>query len=172
MITSSLFFENRPTTYLLALSPRSLTDTLCLQVLLFAVSLNKRIVPVLIDTVPPNHLPEPLQTLEIIDFRAAGRSLATSPARRLLQTLHHEADYHRTHTQLLVKALQWERQLRDPALLLGGEELAWYQRWLVGARLRSRHCPIQLQTLYVTESTRSSEQPALAQGLDWLKRWL
>jgi hypothetical protein len=159
--------------YLLVLSPQSLADAGCLQGLLFALSMNKRIVPVLCATVSLDQLPEPLQTLEMIDLRAIAFPLEQSLAgRQILQTLHHEADYHQAHTQLLIKALGWERQQRDPALLLGGEELAWYQRWLVGARLRSRHCPIQLQTLYVTESIRSSEQPALAQGLDWLKRWL
>ena len=160
--------------YVLVLSPRSLTDTLCLQGLLFAVSLNKRIVPVLIDTVPLDRLPEPLQTLKIIDFRAAGRSLGVSPAGQLLQTLRHEADYHRTHTQLLVKALQWDRQLRDPALLLQDQDLAQFQHWLRIANGRSPHRPIQLQRLYVAESARDRSQPGspAAEEPSWLQRWL
>jgi hypothetical protein len=159
--------------YMLVLSPRSLADICCLQGLLFALSMNKRIVPVLAEAVSTEHLPEPLQILEIPDLRTISYPLEQSlVGHQILQTLHHEADYHEAHTQLLTKALQWERQRRDPALLLYGEELAWYQRWLVVARGRSRHCPIQLQTLYIAESARSNEQPALAQGLTWLKRWL
>lgn len=158
--------------YVMVLSPRSITNAHCLQGLLFALSLNKRIVPVLTETVPTDHLPEPLQNLATIDLRTTTFPLEQSQAGdQLLQTLRHEADYHQAHTQLLLKALQWERQLRDPTLLLQGEDLVWYQRWLPGANRRSRHCPIQLQTLYVVESARRSPS-AQSQSRQWLKRWL
>lgn len=162
-------------TYLLVLTPRSLVDALCLQGLLFALSMNKRIVPVLAETVPADHLPEPLQTLEAIDLRTSVPPLAqTAEGRRLVQTLHHEADNYQTHTQLLVKALRWERQQRDPALLLKGEDLARYQRWLAEANRRSHPQPIQLQTLYVVESVRhwGDRGDVVTQGTAWLKRWL
>ncbi|WOD41714.1 TIR domain-containing protein [Nodosilinea sp. E11] len=161
--------------YLLVLTPGSLADALCLQGLLFALSMNKRILPVLAETVPTDRLPEPLQTLEAIDLRTSAPSLGdTDGGRQLLQTLHHEADYHHTHTQLLVKALRWERQLRDSSLLLRGKELAVYQHWLVGANQRSRYQPLKLQTLYILESTRQwrDRSDAVSQGVDWLKRWL
>jgi hypothetical protein len=155
--------------YVLVLSPRSLADACCLQGLLFALSLNKRIVPLLVETVPTEHLPEPLQTLKIIDLQSAITAREpTASTRQMLQTLHHDADYHRTHTQLLVKALEWERQRRDPALLLQGDNLTWYQNWLAVAQARSHHRPIQLQTLYVSESVRHDYDL----GPGWLKRWL
>ncbi|MGG6237012.1 toll/interleukin-1 receptor domain-containing protein [Nodosilinea sp. AN01ver1] len=161
--------------YLLVITPRSLADALCLQGLLFAISMHKRIVPVLAETVPANRLPEPLQTLEAIDLRASQPPLAqTDEGRQLLQTLHHQANHYQTHTQLLVKALHWERQRRDPALLLQGKELAAYQRWLAEANRRSQPQPIQLQTLYVTESNRhwGDRGNVVTQGGGWLKRWL
>ncbi|MEA5450151.1 toll/interleukin-1 receptor domain-containing protein [Leptolyngbya sp. CCNP1308] len=170
--------------YVLALSPRALADVFCLQGLLFALSLNKRVVPVLIETVPVHRLPEPLQTLEVIDLRARSAPLAqTTGARQLLHTLHLAADYYHDHTQLLLRALEWERQRRNPALLLQGDELTQYQHWLVQANgqfakrsgtdservsvSESHHRPIQLQTLYVAESARQGS--AVSQG--WLKRW-
>lgn len=161
--------------YLLVLTPRSLTDALCLQGLLFALSMNKRIVPVLAETVPSDRLPEPLQTLGAIDLRTSVLPLGqTAEGLQLVQMLHHEAHDYQTHTQLLVKALQWERQRRDPSLLLRGEELAGYQRWLAGANGRSQPQPIQLQTLYVAESARcwSDRGDVDTQGVGWLKRWL
>lgn len=161
--------------YLLVLTPRSMVDVGCLQGLLFALSMNKRIVPVLAEAVPSTRLPEPLQTLEIIDFRTLAPPLGrTHPGRKLVQTLHHDASFHQAHTQLLVKALQWERQLRDPGLLLRGKELAGYQRWLAGATQRSRYRPIQLQSLYVAESARQGgdREDIITQGTGWLKRWL
>ncbi len=161
--------------YVLVLSPYTLADVFCLQGLLFALSLNKRIVPVLIETISAHHLPEPLQTLETIDLRNRSLPLAqTDGGRQLLQTLHHAADYHHAHTQLLVRALQWERQQRHPDLLLQGDELAQYQRWLVQANGRSYHRPIQLQILYIAESARHrpSQGNAVALGLSWIRRWL
>lgn len=156
--------------YVLVLSPRSLADACCLQGLLFALSMNKRIVPLLAETVPTEHLPEPLQTLEMIHLQSASPALGLSRGdRQLLQTLHHDADYHRTHTQLLVKALAWERQRHDPALLLTGNPLDFYQRWLALAQGRSHHRPIQLQALYVAESVRHAQAPP---GIGWLRRWL
>ena len=156
--------------YVLVLSPRSLADACCLQGLLFALSMNKRIVPLLAETVPSEHLPEPLHTLEMIHLQ--GPTLAqgqTAAGRQLLRTLGHDADYHRAHTQLLVKALAWERQGRDPALLLTGKPLEFYQQWLALAQGRSHHRPIQLQALYVAESARHYRQP---QAPGWLRRWL
>ncbi len=145
--------------YVLVLSPRSLADACCLQGLLFALSMNKRIVPLLAETVPPERLPEPLQTLEMIDLQGDALALGqTAAGRQMLQILGSDADYHRIHTRLLVKALEWERQQRDPALLLQGDRLTWYQNWLAVAQGRSHHRPIQLQALYVAESARQHSQ--------------
>ena len=161
--------------YLLVLSPQALADACCLQGLLFALSLNKRILPVLVASVPPGHLPEPLQALEVLDLRTISQPLDQSPpGRQLLATLGHQADYHHHHTELLLKALQWERQQRDPELLLAGADLAHYQRWWMVAQARSHHGPLQLQNLYLAESRRlwASRSDVIAQGVDWLKRWL
>ncbi len=159
--------------YLLVLSPAALADDHCLQGLLFALSMNKRILPVMAESVALDHLPEPLQALDMLDLPSAPPPLSqTTQGRHIVATLHHEADYHQAHTQLLTRALQWERHLRDPGLLLQGAALVWYQRWLFGARDRSHHGPIYLQNLYVVESARHSDQPSFSQSLDWVKRWL
>jgi hypothetical protein len=161
--------------YLLVLSPQSLTDTLCLQGLLFALSMNKRIVPLLAETVALEHLPEPLQTLEIVDLRAITPPLDQKPVGcHLLNILRHDADYHQVHTQLLLQALRWERGRRAPALLLQGGDLDWYRRWLDAGMMRSHYRPIYLQTLYVAESARhwAAQGNPGAQGRGWLKRLL
>jgi hypothetical protein len=157
--------------YLLALSPRSLSDACCLQGLLFALSMNKRIVPLLVETVPADRLPEPLQTLKAIDLRPGlGQGAEGEGISQLLQVLRYGADYYQAHARLMAQALQWERQSRDPALLLRGAELAQYQRWLAVAQRRSQHRPIQLQSLYLAESHRYWGRVPLV--TPWLKRWL
>ena len=49
--------------YVILLSSHTLQNALCLQGLLFALSMNKRILPVLLDTVEVDHLPDPLRTI-------------------------------------------------------------------------------------------------------------
>lgn len=159
--------------YLLVLSPAALTDDCCLQGLLFALSMNKRILPIMAEPVAPDQLPEPLHALAMLDLPTPPQPLSQTPqGRQIVARLHHEADYHQAHTHLLTRALEWERHQRDPGLLLQGADLVWYQRWLVGAKARSHYGPIYLQNLYVAESARHSEQPSLNQSLDWVKRWL
>jgi hypothetical protein len=157
--------------YVLAVSPRSLADTYCLQGLLFALSLNKRIVPVQVAAVPVQHLPEPLQGLPMIDGIAV-ESSSVAPS-SLVSTLLDAADYHQAHTDLLVRALRWERASRQPSLLLQGADLQRYQRWLGTAQGRSPYSPIRLQTFYVAESVRQrrDRMPSSLRRLTGLGRW-
>jgi hypothetical protein len=143
--------------------------------------MNKRIVPVLLSTVDADHLPEPLQGMPWVDLRGARTPLSTTNAgRQLVQILHHEADYHRTHTQLLLAALRWERQQRHPSGLLSPQASRTYQRWLQTAQHRSRHRPIYLQELLVTASLgqtatatpSDSPRQILAQLTEQMKTWL
>lgn len=138
--------------YVIVLSPQAMQNASCLQGLLFALSMNKRIVPVLLNTVETQSLPDPLQTLAWVDLRGAKPPLGESAAgRQLVQTLRHEADYHRTHTQLLLAALNWERQQRHPDSLLPKADLAFYQRWLTTARQHPHYPPIYLQELFISQ---------------------
>ncbi|MGF1567802.1 MAG: toll/interleukin-1 receptor domain-containing protein [Nodosilinea sp.] len=134
--------------YVILLSPQALRDVYCLQGLLFALSLNKRIVPVQLQTITIQPLPEPLQTLNWLDLNAQSEQ-GDCP---LQATLQRDAAYHHTHTQLLIKALQWERQWRNPDLLMHGADLVESQQWFMAAQQRSKYRPIQLQGLYMAES--------------------
>ena len=132
------------------LSPRSIRQTLCLQGLLFALSLNKPIVPVLIDAVEPDQLPIPLQRLPCIDLQTAAAPLAKTPAgQQLVEALTHDARYRRAHKLLLVQSLRWERQYRNPCLLLRSTCLNQYSRWLDAAHRHPRYPALRLQRLFI-----------------------
>ena len=162
--------------FMILLSPQALQDTLCLQGLLFALSMNKRIVPVQVEALDLARLPEPLQTIPRVNLRQPQLPLSQSDGgRQLLHRLRHQADYHRWHTQLLIKALTWERQGRSPALLLQGQELCHYHQWTRKALLRVTYRPIQLQVLYVAASLNQSPLRPLSQAEAKLARaraWL
>lgn len=171
--------------YVFLLSAHAIHNALCLQGLLFALSMNKRIVPVLLHSIAVEHLPDPLRTIPWLDLRQASHPLAASPeGQQLLATLKADAAYHRTHTRLLVQALQWERQQRHPSGLLPKAALHRYRRWLKAAQERQQYRPIFLQELFVAESIRQIEgktalpsgQPTSREGLaqvsNWFRHWI
>jgi hypothetical protein len=171
--------------YVILLSPQAIHNAACLQGLLFAISLNKRVVPVLLTTVETNQLPEPLQAMDWVDLRGATAPLSqTAAGYHLLQILHSEAQYHRFHTRLLTAALTWERQQRHPSCLLSTQEGRIAYRWLLTARQRQRYRPIYLVELFVVESVQQGPEPVdliteltrsvppIAQMTTWLKQWI
>jgi hypothetical protein len=141
------------------LSPQSMRHELCLQGLLFAISMNKRIVPLLLETMSKEHWPSQLQVLPIIDLRTITQFLDLRQAsRQLIQTLLQDAAYHQAHKQLLVQALRWERQQRNPCLLMRGECLQQYYQWLKMAQYHPQYPPIRLQSLFI-EASVAQPQP-------------
>jgi hypothetical protein len=142
------------------LSPRAIRHTLCLQGLLFALSMNKRIVPLLLEPIEQNQLPNPLQQLSMIDLQSITFPLAQSQVgKQLIQALTHEAAYHQAHKHLLLQALKWERQHRNSCLLIRGECLKQYLAWLKTAQDHSKYRPIRLQTVFL-EVCLSVGQPS------------
>lgn len=176
--------------YVMLLSAQTLTDTLCLQGLLFAISMNKRIVPLQVESIDHTLLPEPLQAMAKVELRQPRLPLTNSQGgRHLLRILHHDALYHRLHTQVLVKALAWERHGRPRHLLLQGDVLQQYYQWMILGQKRTCYQPIQLQTLYLAESlgqgayrlgktdgplgdAQGATEPPLARVGAWLTQWL
>lgn len=168
--------------YVILLSSHTLQNALCLQGLLFALSMNKRILPVLLDTVEVDHLPDPLRAITWLDLRQISLPLASSSGgRQLLRALSEDAAYHHTHTQLLVQALHWERQHRHPSGLLPRAAIHRYRRWLEAAQARQRYRPLHLQELFIQESLRQtgadsepgpSSEKGLIQIANWLRQWL
>jgi len=137
------------------LSPESANSPWCQLEIEYAVTLNKRIIPVLIQPINPAEVPPEIISLQFIDFT---QPLATAEANghigELLKAIKQEADYHQTHKQLLVKALKWERQLQNPSILLQGNGLRQMVAWLQVAQKRSQHAPTPLQAEFVQASQR------------------
>ena len=135
------------------LTPGALQSSPCLQELSYALSMNKRVVPVLIATVNPEQIPQVLQDMHWIDLRG-WRGVPAIPAglQQLIKTLQTDAPYYRTHKLLLVQALKWERQRRNPSILQRGERLQADQTWLTMAEQRQRHQPLRLHRAFIEAS--------------------
>lgn len=108
-------------TFLFVISPDSVASKVCGQEIEEAVKHHKRLVPVVFEDVPPDQVHPELARLNWIFFRSEDDF--QSSFQRLLAALDQDLDYVRSHTRLLVRALEWERHGRDMSYLLRGADL-------------------------------------------------
>ncbi|UBF27678.1 TIR domain-containing protein [Kovacikia minuta CCNUW1] len=145
------------------ISPNSLESKYCQQELAYALSLNKRIIPLLIKETNLEQVSRELRVLQFIDFSGYEDELQfRRSSDRLIKVLHEETRYYEQHKILLAKALKWERQHCNPSILLRGHNLRQAEAWLKLAQERSQHPPTALQKVFIAES---QEQPP-GQSLD------
>ncbi|TVQ23262.1 MAG: TIR domain-containing protein, partial [Leptolyngbya sp. DLM2.Bin15] len=137
------------------LSPASGRSPYCQHELDYALSLNKRIIPCLVEATPPEQIPPQLQNLHYIDLTDhAGDSGFEIGESQLLQVVRQDAVYHDTHKLLLTKALKWKRQNQSPTLLLRGYNLREAEAWLKLAKHHPAYPPLSLQETFIEESRR------------------
>ncbi|MEM9164154.1 MAG: TIR domain-containing protein, partial [Cyanobacteria bacterium P01_F01_bin.4] len=137
------------------ISKASLSSTYCQQELDYALTLNKRIIPILAEEVNLNWLKDEVKTIQFInlldnrDVWDLEQDLA-----RLLRTVRQEAPYYDQHKRLLVRALKWQQQQQNPSLLLQQKALKKYTAWAQIAKDRPLQgaLPLQLQFLEASQN--------------------
>ena len=141
------------------LSPDSIDSTYCQKELELAVSLNKRVIPILVRETDPQRVPSLLQSLQYIDLtdnvKEEDYLLDES---ELLRILRQDAAYYDRHKVLLTKALKWKRQNENPSIALRGHNLRSAEAWLKVARTRTTNPPTALHEEFITHSL---QQPPL-----------
>jgi CHASE2 domain-containing sensor protein len=139
--------------FLFIISPSSVNSPYCADEVEYARKLNKRIVTVLHRTVPAAELHPGLASVQWINFNKHNGDFYANFG-ELVRTLDTDLEYMRSHTRLLVKALEWDREKRDPSYLLRGKDLADSEQWLqLGATKHPQ--PTELQTQYITTSRKT-----------------
>jgi WD40 repeat protein len=137
------------------LSPHSMRSAYCQHELDYALSLHKRIIPILVQPTDLAHQPLQLRELQYIDLtdnkQESDYRLDES---QLLRILKQDANYYQTHKILLAQALKWDRQNRNPSILLRGYNLRQAEMWLKTAKQRQAYAPTELQTEFIAESLR------------------
>ncbi|MEL6129159.1 MAG: toll/interleukin-1 receptor domain-containing protein, partial [Cyanobacteria bacterium J06628_4] len=143
------------------LSPHSAQSPYCQKELGQALSLNKRIIPVLAEPTDPEIVPESLRVRQYVDLTDNLQpSDYQADESQLLKLLNSEAAYYNEHKTWLTQALKWERQQQNPTMLLRGYNLRRAENWLKVARLHE-HSPTVLQEQFVAESLRQPSDGAL-----------
>ncbi|NER82441.1 MAG: toll/interleukin-1 receptor domain-containing protein, partial [Leptolyngbya sp. SIO1D8] len=136
----------------------------CKQTIALALEHNKRIIAMLAGAIDEAEIPEPLQKLHRIDLTDNQTEADyLNDESDLLRVLSKEAAYYNEHKVLLTKALKWERQNRNPCILLQGYELNHAVNWLKVAENTADHGPTSLQAEFITESQR--QPPGIARDV-------
>ncbi|HEY9671463.1 MAG TPA: TIR domain-containing protein, partial [Waterburya sp.] len=143
------------------LSPDSVKSYFARKELEYALSLNKRIIPILVRETSSESIPSALRDLQYIDLtdnlKEEDYHLDES---QLLRILHQDEAYYNEHKVLLTKALKWKRQHENPSILLRGYNLRSAQSWLKVANKRTLHPPTPLMEEFIDESLR--QPPAIS----------
>jgi WD40 repeat protein len=134
--------------FVFVISPDSVASAFCEQEVDHALELNKRIVPLLLEPVNDDRVPEGVR---VRNWIPVGPGDFDEGVARLVQALDTDLEWTKEHTSWLLKALEWEARGRERSFLLRGAELADAERWLAGAAGKDPE-PTQLHTEYVIAS--------------------
>ncbi len=142
------------------LSPDSLQSQYCQYELEYALALNKRVVPILVNPLGAVKSSPELASLQYIDltdnFSGEDYQLDESD---LIKVLNQDVVYYSQHKVLLVKALKWKRQQQNPSVLLRGYDLRHAEVWLKTAVGRTDHPATNFHREFIQASL---DQPPLS----------
>ncbi|AOX03618.1 hypothetical protein BJP34_33055 [Moorena producens PAL-8-15-08-1] len=136
------------------ISPASIKSDYCQQEITHALDNNKRIIPLLIESTELEGMPPQIRGLQFLDFTTyKDEDKYRIEADKLIKVLHQDEPYYSDHKTLLVKAIKWKKQNRNPSILLRGYNLRYYETWLTINQQRSLHPPLPLHHEFITESS-------------------
>jgi WD40 repeat protein len=148
-------------TLLFLVSPDSLESPYCQHELTYALSLNKRVIPILVRPCLDHPLTAELKDLQHINLTAVDHQKSGLEESALLKVLQQDAAYYRQHKLLLVKALKWQRQNQNASILLQGYNLRQAEAWLKVAQNRSQSPPTPLQIEFIQASLNRPQEAVL-----------
>ena len=140
-------------TFVFVISPNSLRSEVCYDEIEYAVNQNKRIVPILFQSVDTPELQAIMHpALVLHNWISFQRTDNTKEAfRTLIKALETDLQHTSEHTRLLVKAREWENKNKPRSLLLRGDDLKDAQVWLRVSQ-NMKPVPTDLQIEYIAIS--------------------
>ena len=144
----------RADTLLYLISPASVKSEYCQKELTYALSLNKQIIPLVIEELSDEELPEVLKSVQYFDFSVFGDGRYNIAFNDLIRELNNDKEYYRQHKILLVKAVKWVEQNYNASILLRGYELQNAESWLKIARNRTYNLPTKVHSDFIEASQK------------------
>ena len=142
---------------LFLISPRSVKSKYCMVELNYALSLNKRVIPIQIEPTEIETFPPELKQIQFIDFtekggkREDGKFFDVKNLQRLVKEINKDKRYFEEHKAFQNQALKWIRQNRNSSILLRGYNLDKAKTWLKEGQ-KSSYPPTQLHEEFINES--------------------
>jgi len=112
------------------ITQNGVSDDDMLELLRYAQSMNKRIIPVLVDKVVKKTIPSDVRKLVILDLTSEDNETRKIATDKIISVMLKDKDLVNIHRDFLVKALQWERSGYQLKYLLRGFELEKANSWL------------------------------------------
>lgn len=154
-------------TFIFVISPDSIASKVCRDEVEYATQCHKKFLPIVRREGFPIAQAHPsisrhnwLFFRETDDFDRSFQDL--------LKALDTDLNYVRSHTRLLVRALEWRKSKKDSSYLLRGSDLADAQQWLHKGFSKEPR-PTELQASYITASYAAEE---LKQKARQKTRWI
>jgi len=139
-------------TIIFALSPQSASSEVCRWELELAESLNKRIIPVVVEDVDGN-VPETVSKLNYIFLTTAGEF--PDAFARILEAINIDIGWIREHTRIGDLAERWHQAQKLGAQPLRGNDLLQAEQW-VAVQPKQAPTPTDLHRRYIYESRRAA----------------
>ncbi len=114
-------------TFIFVISAYSAASRECRTELDHAVSLNKRVIPVVANR---NTLPPGLADFQFVPPRGRFEENFEASSDLLVSAIDTDLEWVREHTQWGLKAIEWDNHGRDASFLLAGSELEAAEQWL------------------------------------------
>jgi hypothetical protein len=139
--------------FLFVISPESIASANTRKEIDHAATNSKRMVPIYYRAVPDADVPEAVAKFQRIDF--TGTTNFDSNFAQLTKALDTDLDRKQTHTRLLTRAKEWERERKDGSFLLRGKDLSEAEQWLVSSAEKEPK-PTALHSHYILASRQSA----------------
>jgi WD40 repeat protein len=139
--------------FIFVMSPDSAASRECRTELDHALSLNKRVIPVVARPIDRDMLPPGLGDFQFIPARGTFETNLGASSDLLLSGIDTDLEWVREHTQWGLKAIEWDGHGRDASFLLSGSELEAAEQWLA-RQSGKRPEPTALDNEFVLVSRR------------------
>jgi hypothetical protein len=141
--------------FLFIISPDSIASRPCRMEIEHAARHNKRFIPLLYRDPGKSDLPQEIAIHNWIYFNVEAEFQKAFDT--LLKAIDTDLDYVRAHTQLLLKAQEWDTYHKDPAYLLTGSALIYARQWLEASAQKEPQ-PLSVHKEFIQASIQSEEE--------------
>jgi len=140
--------------FIFIISETSVASEICTLEIAHAAKNNKRLIPIVINDIDAQIVPNELTILNWIFFREEDEAFATA-VESLITAIQTDIPWVKAHTRYQNRALEWQRKEQDRSLSLRGSDLNEAETWLAQASGKDPQ-PTALQTQYVLASRAES----------------